>query len=123
MDRKSEFKLEEAECNIPDTSCFSRWKLGDEYVDYMGAPVLTDLKISIGHIFIHRDQVWVRTSEYTAISITENGTGAYYFGKVGDYLRDHCNSGKEYLEFTILSQGEVANLILNTSNRSKNKSE
>lgn len=101
-------------CGFPSISSrkSGEWELNGEDIKVMDIPVLTELEINIGHIFIHRNQVWVRTSEYTAISITENGSGAYYFGKLGDYLKNHSG---DYLRFNILKQDQISNMILNNS--------
>ncbi len=71
-------------------------------------PVLTHLGIKIGKLFIHADKVWVRTSRYSATTIGSDSHSCH-FGNLSDYQ----NVSTEYLEFTILDQDIIQDLILN----------
>ena len=82
-------------------------------------PVLSHLGINIGKLFIHLDKVWVRTGRYSAAVIGEDSQHSCYFSNLLDYINDHSGSALEYLEFTILNQDIIHNLLLEHSKGEK----
>ena len=83
-------------------------KIGMPNCEKEDIPVLTHLGIKIGKLFIHAGKVWVRTDRYSATTI-ESDSHACYFRNLSDYK----NSPMKYLEFTILDQDAIQDLILN----------